>query len=94
MSTSAEPRPLILLVEDDTRAARRLAKMLSDHRFQVQLTVDGTPAISRLNQNPLSHRFITEPCLWAPAEGFTRHSLSKASQKVVLVHPSFVTGPL
>jgi DNA-binding response OmpR family regulator len=46
-------RALVLLAEDDSRAARVLARMLSEDGFDVETVVDGARAIERLAQNPV-----------------------------------------
>jgi two-component system response regulator MprA len=53
-------RPLILLVEDDRRSARGLARMLTDDGFDVECALDGAAAIARLSRSPLPDALITD----------------------------------
>jgi two-component system response regulator MprA len=53
-------RPLILLVDDDLRAARGLALLLTDDGFEVERAVDGASAIARLSRGPVPDVLITD----------------------------------
>ena len=44
--------PRLLLADDDTRTARRLARMLEEDGWQVELCADGATAMARLSQTP------------------------------------------
>ncbi|WP_437574513.1 response regulator [Sorangium sp. So ce887] len=60
-----EPRsiieePLILLVDDDIRTARLLARLLEDDGFRVELATDGAFAIARLARTPVPDILVTD----------------------------------
>jgi CheY-like chemotaxis protein len=81
------PRPLVLLVDDDTRTARQLARLLTDDGFDVEHTVNGATAIARLARAPLPDAIVTD--LYMPyADGLTvarfAHSRSPAMLAVLL----------
>jgi two-component system response regulator MprA len=58
----AAPRPSksILLVDGELRTSRRLAALLSEDGFEVQVERDGAAAIARLSRGPLPDTLITE----------------------------------
>ena len=43
----------ILIVEDDARSARTLARMLTDDGYATEIAFDGASAIARLGRDPL-----------------------------------------
>jgi two-component system response regulator MprA len=51
---------LILLVEDDARSARVLARLLEEDGFEVELALDGAAAIARLSRPPLPGLVCTD----------------------------------
>ncbi|WP_437332782.1 response regulator [Sorangium sp. So ce296] len=59
-----EPRsleqPLILLVDDDVRTARLLARLLEDDGFRVELATDGALALARLARTPAPDVLVTD----------------------------------
>jgi len=60
MSDTA-PRPkLVLLVDDDLRTARRMADMLREDGFVVEVARDGAAAIARLTRTPIPDAVVTE----------------------------------
>lgn len=61
MSESSRLRPKkLLLVDGDFRTAQRLADMLRDDGFEVEVARDGATAIARLARAPLPDALISE----------------------------------
>jgi CheY-like chemotaxis protein len=56
----AQKSSLILLVDDDARTARVLARMLTDDGFDVELATDGAAAIGRLGRAPIPDVLVTD----------------------------------
>jgi len=55
------PRPqLVLLVDDDLRTTRRMADMLREDGFAVDVARDGAAAIARLAREPVPDAVVTE----------------------------------
>jgi CheY-like chemotaxis protein len=52
--------PLILVVDDDTRTARRLAQLLREDGYAVEVAGDGAAAVGRLSRQPLPDFVITD----------------------------------
>lgn len=57
-------RPLVLVVDDDARAANVLVRLLRGDGFDVELATDGAAALERLNKSPAPRALITD--LWLP----------------------------
>lgn len=55
-----ELRHLVLLVDDDARTARRLAKMLREDGFDVEVLTDGRAALERVALPPVPEVLVTE----------------------------------
>jgi two-component system response regulator MprA len=55
-----KPAALILVVDDDVRTARLLARMLREDGFNVELAVDGAAAIGRLSRSPMPDVLVTD----------------------------------
>jgi CheY-like chemotaxis protein len=55
-----DPAPLILVVDDDTRTARRLAQLLREDGYAVEVAGDGAAAVGRLSRGPLPDILITD----------------------------------
>ena len=51
---------LLLLVDDEARSTRMLARMLREDGFDVELTFDGAAAIGRLARPPLPDALLTD----------------------------------
>lgn len=51
---------LLLLVDDEARSARMLAKMLREDGFDVEVTFNGAAAISRLTRLPVPDALLTD----------------------------------
>ncbi len=54
------PRSTILLVDDDSRSARLLARMLREDGYDVELAFDGATAIARLSRDPVPQVLLTD----------------------------------
>ncbi len=50
----------VLLVDDDVRTSHRLAGMLREDGFEVEVVRDGAAAIARLSRAPLPDTLVTE----------------------------------
>ncbi|NUO50801.1 MAG: response regulator [Polyangiaceae bacterium] len=57
---SAARSKLILVVDDDVRTARVLARMLRDDGFEAEIARDGAAAIARLSREPAPKVLITD----------------------------------
>lgn len=53
-------KPLVLVVDDDARTARRLALMLRDDGYEAEVATDGAVAIARLSRAPSPQLLITD----------------------------------
>lgn len=51
---------LVLLVDDDLRTSRRLAQMLREDGFAVEIARDGAAAVARLSRSPVPDALVTE----------------------------------
>lgn len=51
---------LVLVVDDDVRSAQRLAKMLREDGYDVDVASDGARAIARLSRGPIPNVLITD----------------------------------
>jgi two-component system response regulator MprA len=60
MGRGMDPRARILVVDDEVRSARILARMLREDGFIVELGIDGAVAIGRLARPPTPDVLITE----------------------------------
>jgi CheY-like chemotaxis protein len=54
------PIPLVLVVDDDTRTARRLAQLLREDGYAVEVAGDGAAAVGRLSRLPHPDVLITD----------------------------------
>jgi two-component system response regulator MprA len=54
------PKPLVLVVDDDIRAARVFVRMLREDGFDVELAHDGASAIGRLSRAPAPDVLVTD----------------------------------
>jgi two-component system response regulator MprA len=80
---------LVLVVDDDVRAARMLARMLRDDGFEVELATDGAAAISRLARRPTPDILVTDLQM-AHADGLAVASYARARRPALPVF--IVTG--
>ena len=87
---------LILLVEDDVRSARVLARMLAEDGFQVELARDGAAAIGRLARPPLPALLCTDLQLpYASGVAVARYGRSLDPQLPLILttgYPEQATG--
>jgi len=61
MSATEAPRPyVVLLVDDDLRTTRRMADMLREDGFAVEIARDGAAAVARLSRSPVPDALVTE----------------------------------
>ena len=72
-------RPLVLLVDDDVRTARTLARMLREDGNDVECAAEGAAAISRLTRNPLPDVLVTD-MMMPFADGGAVGTLVRASE--------------
>lgn len=52
--------PFVLLVDDDLRTTRRMADMLREDGFAVEIARDGAAAVARLSRSPIPDAVVTE----------------------------------
>jgi CheY-like chemotaxis protein len=50
----------VLVVDDDVRTARLLARLLSEDGFEVEVSSDGATAIARLSREPMPDVLVTD----------------------------------
>jgi CheY-like chemotaxis protein len=80
---------LVLVVEDDGRSARKLAQMLREDGYEVEVATDGAAAIGRLSRSPLPNILVTDLSLpHADGAAVARYARSLRRDIPVLV----VTG--
>jgi DNA-binding response OmpR family regulator len=61
MSEAEVSRPyVVLLVDDDLRTTRRMADMLREDGFAVEIARDGAAAVARLSRPPAPDALVTE----------------------------------
>jgi two-component system response regulator MprA len=61
MSEPDAPRPyVVLLVDDELRTTRRMADMLREDGFAVEIARDGAAAVARLARSPVPDALVTE----------------------------------
>jgi CheY-like chemotaxis protein len=53
-------RPLVLVVDDDVRSARLLARLLREEGYEVEVAFDGARALGRLSQESVPDALITD----------------------------------
>ncbi|MDB4946942.1 MAG: hypothetical protein JWP97_6476 [Labilithrix sp.] len=53
-------RPLLLVVDDDGRAASLLARMLHADGFEAEVALDGISALARLARDPLPDALLSD----------------------------------
>lgn len=58
--TPTQKGGLVLLVDDDARTARRMAQMLREDGFIVEVVRDGSSAIARLTRPPVPEILVTD----------------------------------
>lgn len=89
VDVSAPLRRLVLVVDDDARTARLLARLLAEDGFDVEVEVDGAAAIDRLARSPRPDILVTD--LRMPyADGLAVARYARSLAPVIPVF--FVTG--
>ncbi|HKO46305.1 MAG TPA: response regulator [Polyangiaceae bacterium] len=58
--TQAQRSYVVLLVDDDLRTTRRMADMLREDGFAVEIARDGAAAVARLSRSPVPDALVTE----------------------------------
>jgi len=53
-------RPLVLVVDDDVRSARLLARLLREDGYEVEVAFDGARALGRLSQDRMPDALVTD----------------------------------
>ncbi len=85
-------RGLVLVVDDDARTARRLATLLREDGFLVEVAVNGAVAIGRLSREPTPHALVTDLQMpLADGSSVVRYARSREPGIVVVVvtgHPN------
>lgn len=82
-------RLLVLVVDDDARAARLLGIMLREDGFRVEVAVDGAAAVRRLSRDPVPDVLVTDVQL-SHADGLTVARYARSRSAVIRVF--LVTG--
>ena len=90
-------RALVLVVDDDVRSAKLLARMLESDGYDAEVASDGAAAIARLTADPVPDVLITELHLPA-ADGLAvaRYARSRSSGMLIVfvtAHPHALEGP-
>jgi two-component system response regulator MprA len=87
----------LLVVDDDVRTARRLATMLEEDGFVVEVMRDGTEAVARLGRDPAPDAVITDlimPGMSGIAVlGAARRRVRGMPVVFVTGHPDLLKGP-
>jgi CheY-like chemotaxis protein len=60
MGDRLEKGVLVLVVEDDARTARMLARMLEEDGYTTEVTFDGAAAVGRLAQRPMPDVLVVD----------------------------------
>jgi DNA-binding response OmpR family regulator len=101
MDEAVHPSPFaprrLLLVEDDRRTARRLASMLEEDGFVVEVLHDGRDAIDRIDRGPAPDVIITDLIL-PRAGGIAVLSAARGRWRDIPVlfvtgHPELLASP-
>jgi DNA-binding response OmpR family regulator len=91
---SNSQKQLVLLVDEEVRTTRRLARMLEEDGFDVEIARNGAAAISRLARVRLPAALVTEVAL-AHADGLTVSRFARSLRAdlpvfIVTGHPELV----
>jgi CheY-like chemotaxis protein len=60
MNSELPQRPLVLVVDDDSRAANVLARLLRADGYETEVAFDGSAALARLTAGPTPHAIVTD----------------------------------
>lgn len=80
---------LLLLVDDEARSTRMLAKMLRDDGFDVEVAFDGASAIGRLARPPIPNALLTDVRM-AAVDGVTVAKYARSLDEHMPI--IFITG--
>jgi CheY-like chemotaxis protein len=90
-------RRRLFLVDDDVRTARRLAAMLEEDGFEVEVMRDGTEAVARLGRQPAPDAIITDLIMPGVSGiavlGEARRRVHHIPVVFVTGHPELLSGP-
>lgn len=79
----------VLLVDDDARTVRRLAQMLREDGFAVDIACDGATAIARLGRDPCPDVLVTDLVLpYADGTSLSKYARSLRPNLPII----FMTG--
>jgi two-component system response regulator MprA len=80
----------VLLVDDDTRSVRRLAQMLREDGFDVEVALDGARAIARLSHGRIPDVVVTDVRMpFADGIAVARYARSRRPDVLVIVVTSY-----
>ena len=60
MDAPLQPRPLVLVVDEDARSASLLARLLDADGYDTEVARDGAAALARLARQPSPHAVVTD----------------------------------
>jgi CheY-like chemotaxis protein len=82
----------VLIVDDDVRTARLLARLLRDDGFVVELAADGAAAIARLARAPVPDALVTDLRMpHADGVAVARYARSRRSHIPVFIVTGYPT---
>jgi CheY-like chemotaxis protein len=82
-------RPLVLVVDDDVRSARLLARLLREDGYDVEVAFDGARALGRLSQDRMPDVLVTDIRM-PHADGFSVVRYARSRRPSIPVY--LVTG--
>jgi CheY-like chemotaxis protein len=94
MDARLDKRPLVLVVDDDTRSAFLLARLLQADGYEAEVSIDGATALGRLTRDPVPEALVTDLHL-AHVDGLAvgRYARSRRAHMPIFVvtsHPHLV----
>jgi CheY-like chemotaxis protein len=91
----SRPPALVLVVDDDARTARLLARMLGEDGYEVELALDGAAAVGRLARSPTPDVLVTDVKMpHVDGAGVARYARWRRPQLPVFLvtgHPELVS---
>ena len=83
-------RHLVFLVDDDSRSARVLARMLREDGYDVEVAFDGASAIGRLSREPMPAVLVVDVRMpHVDGVAVARYALSRAPELPVIFLTSY-----